>query len=114
MLAYVLLPSAGRKTRSWRTWPDSESAPPELRAYDRRPVEVTILDAGKRLHARILGANIDVTKRLSGDLPAEDLATTARLLAAVLERADIELTRDSSAAPLAGSLEWQSPERPAR
>jgi hypothetical protein len=32
----------------------------------------------------------------------------------VLERADIELTRDSSAAPLAGSLEWQSPERPAR
>jgi hypothetical protein len=53
--------------------------------------EVTISDAGKRLHARILGANIDVTKRLWGDLPAEDLATTARVLATVLERADAEL-----------------------
>jgi hypothetical protein len=76
--------------------------------------EVTISDAGKRLHARILGANIDVTKRLWGDLPAEDLATTARVLAAVLERADLELARGSSAVPLGGSLEAQSSQRPAR
>jgi hypothetical protein len=76
--------------------------------------EVTMTDAGKRLHARILGANIDVTKRLWGDLPAEDLATTARVLAAVLERADIELARGSSAVPLAGSLERHRSQRPAR
>jgi hypothetical protein len=54
---------------------------------------VTISDAGERLHARILDANIDVTKRLWGDLPAEDLATTARVLATVLERANAELAR---------------------
>jgi hypothetical protein len=54
---------------------------------------VTISDAGEQLHARILGANIDVTKRLWGDLPAEDLATTARVLATVLERADAEFAR---------------------
>jgi DNA-binding MarR family transcriptional regulator len=55
---------------------------------------VSISDAGERLHARILDANIDVTKRLWGDLPAEDLATTARVLATVLERGDAELARD--------------------
>jgi len=54
---------------------------------------VSISAAGERLHGRILDANIDVTKRLWGDLPAEDLATTARVLATVLERADAELTR---------------------
>jgi hypothetical protein len=56
---------------------------------------VTISGAGEGLRARILGANIDVTKRLWGDLPAEDLATTARVLATVLDRADAELARAS-------------------
>ena len=55
--------------------------------------EVSISAAGERLHARILDANIDVTKRLWGDLPAEDLASSARVLATVLERADAELAR---------------------
>lgn len=54
---------------------------------------VSISDAGERLYGRILDANIDVTKRLWGDLPAEDLATTARVLTTVLERADAELAR---------------------
>ncbi len=65
---------------------------------------VSISEAGERLHARILDANSDVTKRLWGDLPAEDLATTARVLATVLERANAELERGESAVPSAGTL----------
>jgi DNA-binding MarR family transcriptional regulator len=55
--------------------------------------EVTVTDAGKELHASIRGANNELTERLWGDLPAEELATTARVLTAVLERANEELRR---------------------
>jgi DNA-binding MarR family transcriptional regulator len=53
------------------------------------PVEVT--DAGQQLYAQIRTAVTTITERLWGDLPAEDLATTASVLSTILERANAEL-----------------------
>jgi hypothetical protein len=53
------------------------------------PVKVT--DAGKQLHARIRGAVVEITDRMWGDLPPEDLAAAGRVLRTVLERASAEL-----------------------
>jgi hypothetical protein len=58
---------------------------------ERSPVEVT--QAGSELHTRIRGAVTEITQRMWGDLPAEDLATAGRVLSTVLERADAELAR---------------------
>jgi DNA-binding MarR family transcriptional regulator len=55
--------------------------------------EVTVTDAGAQLHARIRAANDELTARLWGDLSAGELDTAARVLAAVLERANAELGR---------------------
>jgi DNA-binding MarR family transcriptional regulator len=52
---------------------------------------VTVTDAGQQLHARIRAAVTEITRRMWGDLPAEDLATAARVLSTVLARADAEL-----------------------
>lgn len=56
---------------------------------ERAPVKVT--DAGQQLHTRIRAAVSQVTQRLWGDLPVEDLATTGRVLTTVLTRANAEL-----------------------
>jgi DNA-binding MarR family transcriptional regulator len=55
------------------------------------PVRVT--DAGSQLYARIRSAVVDVTDRMWGDLPTEDLAAAGRVLTTVLERANAELAR---------------------
>jgi DNA-binding MarR family transcriptional regulator len=60
---------------------------------DSAPPEVTVTDEGARLHAEILAANTVLTGRLWGDLSADELATTARVLGIVLERANEELAR---------------------
>jgi hypothetical protein len=52
---------------------------------------VTPTDAGRQLHGRIRAAVGPITERLWGDLPAEDLATAARVLGTVLARANAEL-----------------------
>lgn len=52
---------------------------------------MSLTDAGSELHARISAAATEVTERLWGDLPAEDLATAGRVLSAVAARADAEL-----------------------
>ena len=52
-------------------------------------VEVT--GAGRRLHDRIRTATGEIAKRLWADLPAADLASAARVLGTVLERANAEL-----------------------
>jgi hypothetical protein len=57
---------------------------------DGAPVKIT--DAGQQLHGRIRGAVTEITERLWGDLPAEDLATAGRVLSTVLARANAELT----------------------
>ena len=52
---------------------------------------VAVTDAARQLHGRIRAAVTEITDRLWGDLPAEDLATAGRVLAIVNERANAEL-----------------------
>jgi hypothetical protein len=52
---------------------------------------VTVTEAGQRLHGQIRTAVTEITQRLWGDLPAEDLATAGRVLSTVLARANEEL-----------------------
>jgi DNA-binding MarR family transcriptional regulator len=52
---------------------------------------VSVTDAGSDLHARIRTHVTEITQRLWGDVPAEDLATAGQVLATVLERANTEL-----------------------
>lgn len=56
---------------------------------DRAPVKLT--DAGEQLHAQIRAATTQITQRLWGDLPVDDLATAGRVLSTVLTRANAEL-----------------------
>jgi hypothetical protein len=56
---------------------------------------VTVTDAGQQLHGQIRAAVTEITQRLWGDLPAEDLATAGSVLSTVLERADQELAGTS-------------------
>ena len=48
---------------------------------------------GSDFHAKIRSEVNEITQRLWGDLPAEDLANAGRVLGTVLERASAELTR---------------------
>jgi DNA-binding MarR family transcriptional regulator len=50
--------------------------------------QVAMTEAGAHVHARVRGEVGEITRRLWGDLPAEDLATTGRTLATILERAN--------------------------
>jgi hypothetical protein len=52
--------------------------------------EVIVTDAGNETHARIRGANSELTERLWGDLPTVELATAARVLTTILQRANAE------------------------
>jgi DNA-binding MarR family transcriptional regulator len=63
-----------------------------LRAPDGEGSTVELTDAGQQLHGRIRAAVAQITQRLWGDLPAEDLATAGRVLSTVLARANAELT----------------------
>jgi DNA-binding MarR family transcriptional regulator len=62
-----------------------------LRAPDGDESPVTLTDAGRQLHGRIRTAVTEITERLWGDLPADDLATAGHVLSTVLERANAEL-----------------------
>jgi hypothetical protein len=53
--------------------------------------QVTLTDAGQRLHGQIRGAVTEITERMWGDLPAGDLVTAGRVLSVVLARANAEL-----------------------
>lgn len=54
---------------------------------------VTVTDAGRALHTRVRGSASEITERLWGDVPGEDRAVAARVLATVLDRATAELAR---------------------
>lgn len=60
----------------------------------RAPVNLT--DAGAQLHTRIRAEVTEITQRLWGDVPAEELATAGRVLSTVLARANAELAADRS------------------
>src|SRR5207248_5442683 len=55
---------------------------------------VTVTDAGRELHRRIRASVTEITQRMWGDLPPEDLATAGRVLATILTRANAELETD--------------------
>lgn len=63
-----------------------------LDAPDGTGSPARLTDAGRQLHARIRGAVTEITQRLWGDLPADDLATAGRVLSIALERANAELS----------------------
>lgn len=55
---------------------------------------VRVTDVGRQLQGRIRNTVVEITDRMWGDLPAEDLAAAGRVLTTVLERANAELARD--------------------
>jgi DNA-binding MarR family transcriptional regulator len=62
-----------------------------LQPADNGGSRAKLTDAGRRLHHQVRTAVSEITERLWGDLPAEDLATAGRVLSTVLERANTEL-----------------------
>jgi DNA-binding MarR family transcriptional regulator len=62
-----------------------------LRAPADEGSPVRLTDAGQQLFGRIRAAIAEITERLWGDLPAEDLATAGRVLSIVTARASAEL-----------------------
>jgi DNA-binding MarR family transcriptional regulator len=56
-------------------------------------LRVRLTEGGQARFGQIRGALEDVTARLFGDLPPEDLATAGRVLAIVTARASAELIR---------------------
>jgi hypothetical protein len=57
---------------------------------DGAPVQVS--DAGRQLYGRVRTGVTEITQRLWGDLPAEDLATAGRVLSIVTDRANADLS----------------------
>jgi DNA-binding MarR family transcriptional regulator len=70
-----------------------ELAAAELVEVSEHGSPVRVADTGSRLHGRIRAAVTEITGRLWGDLPTDDLATAGRVLGTVLERANAELAR---------------------
>ena len=54
---------------------------------------VAVTGTARQLHSRIRTTVAEITQRLWGDLPAEDLATAGRVLSIITERASAELAR---------------------
>lgn len=54
---------------------------------------VTVTDAGRELQGRIRSTVAEITQRMWGDLPADDLEAAGRVLTTVLERANAELAK---------------------
>jgi hypothetical protein len=62
-----------------------------VQAPDGEGSLVKLTDSGQLLHTQIRAAVTQITERMWGDLPAEDLATAGRVLSIVLDRANAEL-----------------------
>jgi DNA-binding MarR family transcriptional regulator len=66
----------------------------ELPESEASPVKPT--EAGQKLFSQIRASVTEITERLWGDLPAEDLAVAASVLGAVLARANEQLSEPRS------------------
>jgi DNA-binding MarR family transcriptional regulator len=53
--------------------------------------QANVTEAGQSMHSGIRERVVEITQRLWGDLPAEELETAGRVLNTVLERANAEL-----------------------
>jgi DNA-binding MarR family transcriptional regulator len=62
-----------------------------LHVPDDERAAVKLTEAGQQLHTQIRAAVSQITQRLWGDLPVEDLETAGRVLSTVLARANAEL-----------------------
>jgi DNA-binding MarR family transcriptional regulator len=62
-----------------------------VQAADGEGSPVKLTDAGQQLFGQIRAATTEITERLWGDLPAEDLAAAGRVLSTVLARANAGL-----------------------
>jgi hypothetical protein len=62
-----------------------------LDAADGDPSQVTVTGDGQELYGEIRAAVTEITQRMWGDLPAEELATAGRVLSTILARANSEL-----------------------
>jgi DNA-binding MarR family transcriptional regulator len=62
-----------------------------LQPADNGGSRARLTDAGQRLHRQVRTSVSEITERLWGDLPAEDMAAAGRVLSTVLERANAEL-----------------------
>jgi DNA-binding MarR family transcriptional regulator len=51
----------------------------------------SVTDAGHQLFGRVRGATAEITERMWGDLPADELAVAGRVLSEILGRANAEL-----------------------
>jgi hypothetical protein len=60
---------------------------------EERGENVAASESGRELHARIGGRAQEITSRLWGDLPDEDLEVAGRVLGIVLDRARAELAQ---------------------
>lgn len=65
---------------------------------------VTLTDPGRQVYDQIRAAVTEITERLWGDLPVEDLATAGHVLDTVLTRADVELANLSGPGSLTASV----------
>jgi Mn-dependent DtxR family transcriptional regulator len=54
---------------------------------------VTVTEAGRELQGRIRSTVAEITHRMWGDLPADDLEAAGRVLTTVLKRANAELAK---------------------
>lgn len=62
-----------------------------LHVPDDHHATVRLTDAGEQQYAQIRAATTQITQRLWGDLPVEELAIVGRVLTTVLARANAEL-----------------------
>jgi hypothetical protein len=62
-----------------------------VEAPDGQGAEVKVTDAGQQLYGQIRAAVGQITQRMWGDLPAEDLAIAGRVLSIITARANAEL-----------------------
>ena len=69
-----------------------------VHAPDGEGLPVTVTDTGRELHANIRAEVGQITERMWGDLPAQDLETAGRVLTTVLARANAELAEEDTRA----------------
>lgn len=75
------------------TEPQAQDQLGQLTAAGYLTDATSVTQRARDLFARVRNATHEITERLWGDLPAEDLATAGRVLSIVTERANAELAR---------------------
>jgi DNA-binding MarR family transcriptional regulator len=75
------------------TEPQAQDQLEQLTAAGYLTDGISVTPRARDLFSRTRAATHEITERLWGDLPAEDLATAGRVLSIITERANAELAR---------------------